>query len=62
MTCLKRRRMMLTPDSVPGGRVREKVPTGGNANKNRAPSCAGFVSGRGRTRASPGYLTGHWSG
>lgn len=62
MTCRKRRRKMPTLDSVLGGRVQDKVPTGGNANKNRAPSCAGSVSGRGRTRASLDYLTGHWSG
>lgn len=56
MTCLKRHRKML--DSVPGGRAREKVQTGGSASKNHAPSCVGYAFGRGQTREDLDYSTG----
>jgi hypothetical protein len=43
------------------GRVREKVLTGENEDRNHAPSCAGFASGLGQTHAHPDCWIGCWS-
>ena len=57
--CLKLN--LSTPSNAHYERVQERVLTGGNASKNRVPSCAGSASGPDQKRVNPDYSTGCWS-